>query len=175
VAEPEKFAPIFRRHFDVIFRYLAKRVDPTTAEDLAAETFVQAFAHRSRFDPSRESALPWLYGIATNLLRHHRRRERVRLTALTRTGIRLREPTIDSERAEELTAVIVSVLNAMETLEPSDRDVLVLHAWEDLSYSQVAEALEIPIGTVRSRLHRARALIRERIDPPEAMTNRASR
>jgi DNA-directed RNA polymerase specialized sigma24 family protein len=76
VREPERFAVLFDRHFAAVHRYLQRRLGRDVAEELAAETFVTAFAGRLRYDGSRESARPWLFGIAANLVRHQRRTER---------------------------------------------------------------------------------------------------
>ena len=72
---PERFAAIFARYFAEVHRYLAGRVGPAEADDLAAEVFSVAFAQRHRYDLGRPCARPWLYGIATNLIASHRRRE----------------------------------------------------------------------------------------------------
>ena len=78
LTEPERFAGIFQRHWDEIYRYIAQRLGPDIAEDVGAETFAVAFRGRRRYDLTREDARPWLYGIATNLIRHHWRTERRR-------------------------------------------------------------------------------------------------
>src|ERR1039458_9226704 len=75
LVDPQRFAAVVDRHFTEIFGYLARRVGRDNAEDLGAETFIVAFKARNRYDSSRANALPWLYGIATNLIRRHRRTE----------------------------------------------------------------------------------------------------
>lgn len=165
LVEPEAFAAIFDRHYDVVYRYLARRVGPDDAAELASETFTTAFDVRRRYDQARPDARPWLYGIATNLVRHHRRREGRRLRAYAR---------IDRPRTEDggLTGVedrldaraLAPVLaEALLRLSQGDRDAVLLYAWADLRYEDIAVALGIPVGTVRSRLHRARAQVRELI------------
>jgi Sigma-70 region 2 len=86
VGEPERFAVLFDRHSAGIYRYLAQRVGPDLADDLVAETFLRAFAARERYDTSRPDARPWLFGIATNLVGRHRRREVRFYRAIARTG-----------------------------------------------------------------------------------------
>src|SRR5919198_3037072 len=86
-SDPAAFAQIFDRHFERIHRYLARRVGSDLAEDLAAETFLIAFRSRHKFDRRRSNARPWLFGIASNLMRHHWRTERRALSAYARTGI----------------------------------------------------------------------------------------
>ena len=159
------FATVFDRHYDAIHRYLARRVGPDLADDLAAETFTEAFDVRDRFDTTHPNARPWLFGIATNLLRHHYRSEARRLRAYARLDLPAPaadvfgeiETRLDAERAEPAIAAAVARLSVDE------RNVLLLFAWADLRYAEIAVALRIPIGTVRSRLNRARGRLRELI------------
>ena len=127
------------------------------ADDATAETFRIAFERRTAFDHARGEVRPWLFGIATNVVRHHGRDEERRLRALGRLG------TDGATAAEPALPASPHVGAALAALEPGDRVVVVLIAWEDLSYEQVAAALDIPLGTVRSRLHRARRLLRQRL------------
>ena len=163
--EPRAFAGIFDRHFRRVRGYLGRRVEPEVAADLSSETFAIAFDARARFDLTRSDAGPWLLGIATNLLRHHRRSEVRRLRAIACLP---REPGVDDGASAiasrvDADAVREPLFSALSDLQPGDRDVLLLLAWADLSYNEIATALCIPIGTVRSRLHRARAQLRERL------------
>lgn len=157
---PETFATIFDRHAPHIQRYLARRLGQQVADDLLAETFLAAFAKRGRYDLGRPDARPWLYGIATNLVGQHRREE-VR---------RYRMPSVvpdESDHADRVAADVTAqamrsmLTGALASLSTADRDVLLLIAWEQLSYDEVAAALGVPVGTVRSRLHRARRKVRE--------------
>ncbi len=165
-ADPLVFATVFDRHYDAIHRFLARRVGSDLADDLAAETFTEAFDVRLRFDVAHADARPWLFGIATNLLRHHRRSEARRLRAYARLdrpadaddGFGGVETRLDAQRAASSIAAAVGRLSADE------RDALLLFAWADLRYEEIAVALRIPIGTVRSRLNRARLRLRELID-----------
>jgi RNA polymerase sigma factor (sigma-70 family) len=151
--EPRVFERVFERHFDRVFAFLRRQVGAQLAEELCAETFTRAFDGRRRYDRGRPDAAPWLFGIATNLLREHRRRER-REPAFER-GVVEEQP---DDRAPDLAA-------ALEGLSPLERETLLLYAWADLSYDEIAEALAIPVGTVRSRLSRARAHMRARLAP----------
>lgn len=130
------------------------------ARDLAAETFAQAFAGKRRFDPGRGEARAWLFGIAQNLLRRHYRDEERRLRLLGR----LDPPADLSANREES-----SVASALTGLSVEERDVLLLYAWADLSYQEIATALRVPVGTVRSRLHSARARIRDALTEEEVL------
>ena len=168
-ADPRKFEFIFDRYFDAIRRYAYRRVGPEAADEIAAETFAQAFLHRDRFDTGKQSARPWLYGIASNLLSNHVREERARLSAYERLGAQPEMYAIididDRLDAEEL---VGRLTGALGTLAPGDRDVLLLFAWAELTYEEISEALTIPVGTVRSRLHRARRQIRESSEPHQS-------
>jgi RNA polymerase sigma factor (sigma-70 family) len=170
LAEPERFTIVFDRHAPHIHRYLARRVGRQAAEDLVAETFLTAFAKRSRYDTNHHDARPWLYGIATNLLGQHRREEirRYRLPELV--GL---DP-FGADHAERVLADVTSrsvrlvLCDALVGVMPGDRDVLLLIACEELTYDEVARALGIPVGTVRSRLHRARTQLREALAETDA-------
>jgi RNA polymerase sigma factor (sigma-70 family) len=161
-ADPEQFALLFRRHADGIGRYAARRLGPGPAEDVVAETFLAAFRQRDRYDVTRADARPWLYGIAGNLIRRHHRNEIRQLRALSRTG---HDPVAESftDRSDARLAADAArcaVAAALAALDPQQRDVVVLIAWAELTYDQVAEALGVPEGTVRSRMNRARARLR---------------
>jgi RNA polymerase sigma factor (sigma-70 family) len=161
--DPTAFALVFDRHFDAVHRYLARRVGVDLADDLADETFTTAFDLRRRYDPGHPDARPWLLGIATNLVRHHRRSEARRLRAYARLdrptasqgGLEGVEARLDAARMGPLIA------EALTHLPDGDRDALLLFAWADLRYEEIAVALRIPVGTVRSRLNRARRRLRE--------------
>lgn len=165
ITRPQEFTVIFERHFDEIHRYLRRR-HPAAADELAAEVFTTAFDARVRFQPMGDSARPWLYGIASRLLARRRRSEVRALRAHGRSGGR-REPVGDDYAAavERADAQRQSALiaEAIAGLRPGDRDVLLLYALSDLSYEEVARALEVPVGTVRSRLARARRQCGERL------------
>lgn len=164
--DAERFGLVFDRHFAVIHRYLNRRVGRELADDLAAETFVAAFARRRDYDLGRDDARPWLYGIASNLLRGQWRSERRRLLAYTRAAIEA-DPSGEHDAALERADASVAaplVARALASLEDRDRDALLLLAWGELSYEEIAEALAIPTGTVRSRIHRARARVSQELD-----------
>ena len=159
---PERFAVIFDRYAGQIHRYAARRLGPAAADDIVADAFLIAFRHRSRYDTSQASARPWLYGIATNLISRHRRSEVRMYRALARTGL---DPVVepDADRvANSVSAAAAGqqLATALAQLSTGDRHTLLLVAWADLSYKEVATALDVPIGTVKSRLHRARTTVR---------------
>ncbi|MEV4758886.1 RNA polymerase sigma factor [Micromonospora sp. NPDC049559] len=161
--EPERFGVIFDRHAPHIHRYLCRRLNAELADDLVGETFLAAFHSRERYDLTRHDARPWLYGIATNLSSRHRRAELSAYRLSQAVGPDPAEPSHADQVAADVTAQALRSLlvTALSELAPGDRDVLLLIAWEQLSYDEVAAALAIPVGTVRSRLHRARQQIRK--------------
>jgi RNA polymerase sigma factor (sigma-70 family) len=160
LSDATAFATVFDRHWLAIHRWCVSRAGPA-GEDLAAETFRVAFDERVRFDPRYDDARPWLYGIATNQLRHHFRRS-------ARRG----EPPISRETdftedalgRVEARALGPELAAALRSVAGADRDALLLHVWADLTYSEIARATGIPVGTVRSRIHRARTQLRAHLD-----------
>ena len=166
LGEPEAFGLIYDRHAATVLRFLGRRAGAQVAEGLVGELFRIAFERRKTFDAPRASALPWLYGIGSNLLLKHRRGEARRLRASARMAAG-HEAAAARASAAALDAHMLfpRVADAIEALPDGEREALLLFAWEDLSYQTVAEALELPIGTVRSRLNRARARLRELLEP----------
>jgi RNA polymerase sigma-70 factor (ECF subfamily) len=160
---PERFAGVFDRHYPHIYAYAARRLGPDLAEDVASETFLVAFDRRARYDTARPDARPWLYGIASNLVARHGRAESQRYRALARAG---REEPFDAHDdvvAGRIDAIAVRgrLAAALARLPGSLRDVLLLVAWAGLNQQEAAAALDIPAGTARSRLHRARQEMRQ--------------
>ena len=156
----QSFDEAFAREFDSLYGYLHRRLGNSAAEDLAADTFAIAYRRWQDLDPARP-VRPWLYGIAANLVRHHSRRERRALRAYARTGIDtvLAEDETLVERLDAKTEFPV-LAAALAELSVRERDVLLLHAWAELTDSEIAEALALPLGTVKSHLHRARQKVR---------------
>jgi RNA polymerase sigma-70 factor (ECF subfamily) len=152
-------ATLFADHFDPIYRFAASRVGGDAATDIAAETFAQALRSVDRMDPARD-ARPWLFGIANNVIRHHHRAEKRRLRAYAAVE-RQSDVAGANGNPESETLMRASLVDALVRLDARDRDALLLFAWAELTYEEVATALDIPIGTVRSRIHRARRTLRE--------------
>jgi RNA polymerase sigma-70 factor (ECF subfamily) len=162
LTRPELFAQVYDRHAVAVHRFLARRVGTQLADDLAAQTMLTAFDTRRRFDPAHSSALPWLYGIATNVLRRHARASVRHLRALSRLDPYPLEARHDEDVSDRVSAEAAGreLAAGLARLNQHERDVLLLVAWEGLGYEEVALALGIPLGTVRSRLHRARTKMR---------------
>lgn len=150
--DPAAFAAVFDRHYGAIHSFLRARVDEALADELASETFLQALRAIRRYDLSFPGARPWLYAIATNLLGRHRRAEGRRLRAYSR--VELPSATARDPRREEIAPALAA---ALEALPHADRDALLLVAWGELTYEEAARAADVPVGTLRSRIHRARA------------------
>ena len=155
--DPPAFSIIFERHVPNVARFVARRVKPGDVEDLVAETFIAAFRARGSYDLKRPYALPWLYGIATNIVRHHFRSEERRRRILLRWQQRAgRDLDITDGgllaadawlEAEEISAQLVV---ALESLDAGSREALLLFACEDFSYEEVAQSLRIPMECAKS-------------------------
>lgn len=159
----EIFALLFDTHARPLQRYLARRAGSDAAHDLVSETFLVALNHRHRYDPARATARAWLYGIATNLLRNHLRSEIRGLRATARAvGGSGDDPGHDAAVAGRVDAeaAVQRLAAGLAALPAADRDVLLLTSWGGLDSNEVAAALDIPVGTVRSRLHRVRRKLR---------------
>ena len=168
LSEPKVFEEIFDRHFRAVHVYLHRRAGRDVADELAAETFAIAFSRRAGFRGSG-SVLPWLYGIATNVLHRQRRKERRELRAYCRSGVDA-WATYDDEAAERVdgSRLDARLAGALAAMRPRERDALLLYALADLTYEEVALALGVPVGTVRTWLHRARATARRELAEVEA-------
>lgn len=169
---PEEFTELYRRHSAPVFRYIASRLDRGLAEDLRSETFLVAFERRVAFRSEAQSALPWLLGIATQLIRQRRREEAAswRLEAAVDglggegTARLESDPAAEVDARLDAKTAVRSISLAIAKLSRGDRDVLGLAAWSELDTAGIAESLGIPEGTVRSRLHRARRILRAHLD-----------
>ncbi len=161
LTDPAAFAEVFDRHFVPVHRYVHRRAGRDVADELAGETFRIAFEQRNRWSQATGDAKPWLLGIATNLLRRRFRSEQRRLRAIARTGVdewAVLDESAAAERADARSAR-EALARGLAALSPEDRDVVVLVAFADLTYDEVAQALDIPAGTVASRLNRARRVL----------------
>ncbi len=175
--DPERFAALYDKYAPQLYRYACRRVGPEAAEDVVADTFLAAFRRRGRYNLERADARPWLFGILTKEISRRRRDEETRYKALVRArDLGDREPSGVDPLADRVAADVTAraarscLATALADLRPGDRDVLLLFAWGGLRYVEIALALGIPVGTVRSRLNRARSRTRELLgdtDPTE--------
>lgn len=170
-SSPEVFGVVFDRHFVAVHRYLGRRLSTADADELAGEVFRIGFEKRRGFDPSYESALPWLYGITSNLVLKHHRRESRSMRALGREHRTLQPLHVDGNSEVLVDGRIdairshTRVVHELKRLATDERELLLLAAFADLSYRELAEATGLPEGTVRSKLSRTKAKLRERLGP----------
>lgn len=164
LSEPIRFEVIYERHLASVYRYIRRRVGDDVAEDLTAEVFVRAFRDRSRFNAQYLTCLPWVFGIANNLVGDQRRVANQRLRTLERLASEAaRKNSMASDEVYFGTTVSPEIYRAVRKLAAGDRDALLLVAWGELSYDETAQALGIPVGTVRSRIARARKKLQKTI------------
>lgn len=172
LADPSAFAPVFERHFDAIYGYVNRRLGHDAAEDVTSEVFAIALAKRGTFDVSRQSALPWLFGIASNLISGARRSAARKQGAVVKLAWQRdatsTETTTGAIARIDAAATVRSLHNAIDALSDRDRNILLLHAWAELTYTDIAEALVMPVGTVRSRIHRIRKSLNATLAAQEA-------
>jgi RNA polymerase sigma-70 factor (ECF subfamily) len=163
---PDAFVEVARRHEVAIHAYLARRAGRQAADDLLAEVWLRAFAAREGYDTRRADARPWLYGIARNVLREH---WRARSTDEPAALDDLRDDPWDgiNDRLDSA-GKAKAIASALRALPAAEREVLLLVAWEHLTPAEAAQALGVPQGTARSRLHRARATLRQMLGERDA-------
>jgi RNA polymerase sigma factor (sigma-70 family) len=161
--DPQAFAALYDKYSRAVYRYAATRAGDSVAEDVMSQTFLVAYEDLEAFDQEWDDARPWLFGIATNLLRRHHRTEARRLRAFAKAAGRDSYEDGADRVAERLDAAAKSsnLAAAIKTLSTADRECLLLYAWADLTYEGIALATGVPVGTVRSRLNRARRIIRD--------------
>jgi RNA polymerase sigma factor (sigma-70 family) len=159
-AQPEAFGELFKRHSRSVYAYCARRTgNLDLAEDLTSVVFLEAFRRRRKVKLSNASALPWLLGVANNVVRNAARSARRYRSALERIPPPANEASSEADAIERFRAqeALGRALEAISTLTQAEQDVVLLVLWSDLTYADAATALGIPIGTVRSRLASARA------------------
>jgi RNA polymerase sigma-70 factor, ECF subfamily len=165
--DPDAFAELYRRHADAIDRFLRVRTQAGVASELTAETFAQAALSLRRFRDEREgSALPWLYGIARNLVRTFHERQRVEQRARARLGMPLHSYELDIEYAEDrldAERLAPALHEALHALPLSQRKALELRVHDDLPYAQVAVALGCSEVAARIRVTRALSSLSQRL------------
>jgi RNA polymerase sigma factor (sigma-70 family) len=164
IDDPSRFGVIFERHHARIWSYIARLTGRDRADELAGDVFTTAFARRQTFDPTRGPVVAWLYGIASNVLRTRLRSDARAAVAFERAAGQVAPEASPIEAADDTMATreqVARVRRALAQLSASDREAIVLYAWERLSYQDIASVLGVEVGTVRSRLSRGRARLRE--------------
>jgi RNA polymerase sigma factor (sigma-70 family) len=165
--EQAAFAELYERHARTIYNYLFRRLaDWSEAEDLTAVVFLEAFRRRREVVVVEGKLVPWLYGIATNVLRNRRRALWRHRALVERLASEPRTAAPDIAARTEAATQMRSVLERVARLPRRQQDVVALCLWSGLSYEEAAAALGLPVGTVRSRLARARAALVELESPP---------
>ncbi|MDL4773744.1 RNA polymerase sigma factor [Actinomadura xylanilytica] len=165
------FGELFDRHSRTIYNYCFRRTaDWSAAEDLTSVVFMETWRRRAKVRLSADLLLPWLYGVAANVLHNHRRSLRRHRAALERVRARPTAPNDAATAAARLEAEreMRAVLGSIKNLSRNDQEILALCVWEGLGYAEAAAALGIPVGTVRSRLARARKRLRQYTEPDRA-------
>ena len=163
---PDLFATVFERHYEAVFGFAGAAVGVNQAADIASETFLRAFEFRQRYDQRYRSARPWLFGITANLIADHYRRRARQQRAYRRLSGRIGLLDGFEEEADSRTdalAIAPVIDEALRSLRTEELSVVSLFVFEDFSYAEIAEALSIPEGTVRSRLSRARSRLRNQL------------
>lgn len=164
--DADAFGVLFERHVRAVYNFgFRATADWAAAEDIASEVFLTAWRRRSEviFTTESGSVLPWLLGVAVNHLRNQRRGGRRADAAIARLNRRDSQPDFSDELLGRMAdeAQMADVRAVVEQLPAHERDVLALCTWAGLDYEEAAIALDLPVGTIRSRLSRARAHLRE--------------
>jgi len=160
--DPAAFTHLVKAHSSALHGYFARRM-PAVSEDLLAETWLQAFAARRTFDPARGSARGWLFGVAHNVLAQHLRRAGRKEPA---PGPDVTDPWQVVDQRLDAAAMAPALRRALAELPADERELLLLISWEQLTPTEAAAVVGIPAGTARSRLHRARGRLRDRLTMP---------
>jgi RNA polymerase sigma-70 factor (ECF subfamily) len=168
--DTERFVAWCHHHGPAVHAFLARRGGRQVADDLFGEVWLRAFSARGTYDERIGQPLPWLYGIARNVLRGHWRNRAV----VGPTGPDLSDPFGDADDRLDAGHQAARLRQALRRLTEEEREVLLLVAWEHLTPTEIARVLDIPPGTARSRLHRARQLMREEMEPPAALNGRTT-
>ena len=177
LAAPARFADIFDRHIDAIRKFVVRRLGVSRSDDVVSEVFRAAFERRSTFDLTASSALPWLYGIASNLVRRDHRSSARRLATAKRAGGHgnvVGDPLVDLAERIDARADLRELSKALMSLSDDEREVLLLVAWEQLSPTEAAAVLGIAPETARTRLRRARQHVRGHLERNEPTTEVAT-
>jgi RNA polymerase sigma-70 factor (ECF subfamily) len=162
--DADAFGTLFDEHARAIYRFACRITgDPAAAEDVVGQTFLDAWRLRRKVRPEGDSLEPWLYGIATNVLRNAWRSAKRYRAMLERIpdSESVGDHADDLARRENEQEQLAAARTALGALRPAEREVVALCMWSGLTYAQAAEALDVPVGTIRSRLSRAKSRLQE--------------
>ncbi|SPL88418.1 RNA polymerase ECF-subfamily sigma factor [[Actinomadura] parvosata subsp. kistnae] len=160
--DPEKFGELFSRHASRLHAYIRRRLGSVLADDLVSETFAIAFRQRERYD-GRADFSAWLWGIASNLIAKHHRHETRMYRAFARTGVDPAEDGVAERAGDRAEAAVLGpqLARALASLGTQERNAVLMLAWGELSYTEIATVLDLPLGTVKAKIHRARKKLRK--------------
>ncbi|WP_336204942.1 RNA polymerase sigma factor [Nonomuraea sp. LPB2021202275-12-8] len=168
--DPDAFGELFRRHSPRLHAYVKRRLGLALADDLVSETFATAFRQRERFDGRAEFGA-WLWGIASNLIAKQHRQETRMYRAFARTGVDPAEEDVADLASDRVSAAALGsrLAKSLASLSAQERSVILLLAWGGMSYAEIAATLNLPLGTVKAKIHRVRAKLRKTL--PEETTD----
>ncbi|MEV8530275.1 RNA polymerase sigma factor [Streptomyces sp. NPDC052000] len=161
--DPGAFRELFDEHAQLVYRHAVRVTgDWALAEDVVSLTFLEAWRLRERLRDEGGSPRPWLMGIAVNVLRNVSRAARRHRAAMARVPVRTTVPDFTDELVGRMADAeqLAAAQRALGKLRRCEREVVTLCVWSGLTYPEAAEALGVPVGTVRSRLSRARTRLR---------------
>lgn len=162
--DPSAFGELFERHTDAVYNHCFRRTGSwSTAEDLTSAVFLDAWRRRHEVEITTESLLPWLLAVANNDVRNQQRAlwRRRRLVAKLPAAVVAPDPADEAAERVDDERAMQRILTVFRKLTADEQDVLALCVWAELSYADAAVALGVPVGTVRSRLARARQQLRK--------------
>ena len=161
ISDPEAFFELFERHFGSVHRFVYRQLAHERADDASAEVFLRALKSVGNFSTEHESALPWLLGIATNVVRRELRQRYVERAESLESMATADDPA--QERRLDAVGRLAEVEEVLKSMPAEEREPLLMYAWLDVSYEQISLALGVPTGTVRSRISRARRRLRDEL------------
>lgn len=162
--DPSAFGELFERHADAVYNHCFRRTGSwSTAEDLTSAVFLDAWRRRGEVTLTTESLLPWLLAVANNDVRNQQRAlwRRRRLIAKLPAAVVQPDPADETAERVDDERAMQRILRVFRKLTPDEQDALALCVWAELSYADAAVALGVPVGTVRSRLARARQQLKK--------------
>ncbi|TDD58068.1 sigma-70 family RNA polymerase sigma factor [Kribbella antibiotica] len=170
------FAAQVERNGPDIHAYLTRRTTDGVADDLLGDVWVAAYGGRSGFDPDIGTPRAWLFGVARHVLHGYYRKHRLRSTMARVIGIdRPTDETAAVDARLDAAALAPQLREGLRSLPAAERELLLLVAWENLTPTEAAQVLGIPAGTARSRLHRARQRMDERLSGSAQVVDETTR